>query len=111
MAWVKLRFPKLVPIVRFLYETPRRIWVGGGLVPIWRVAQVTMPDSPPDSPDDVITARLRRPGEESPGASWVADVMSSRVGGCQGCGISTAMCCGAHHEMLSGVPGWLAAMG
>ena len=37
VVWVGRQFPRLLPTVAFFYSTQPRIWLAGGLVPVWNV--------------------------------------------------------------------------
>ena len=84
--------PRLLPTISFFYRNQPRIWVAGGLLPIWNVVA-----------GGVITDTIARyPGQAAP-AGAVAGVLRSCEGGIQGNGLSTAITVGRHHEMLSDV--------
>ena len=82
-AFIRKRFPRLIPIYRFFYATSALIWFGGSPVPI----------SLDTTADGMQVARL--------GDSNSTEFLRSRVGGCQGDGGATNFCVGPYHETCS----------
>ena len=84
-AFLRKRFPALIPLFRLFYGSPADIWLGGRRVPIERTV---LPDG---STSTVL-------GDETS-----TDFLRSVEGGSQGCGGATLLTVGAYHECLSDV--------
>ena len=93
VAWVGRQLPRLLPTVAFFYSSQPRIWLAGGLVPVWKIYDA----------DVIVRTVARLPGVEAPPLNAGAGVLCSCEGGIQGNGLSTAMCVGRHIEIICAV--------